>query len=107
MCVQGKSPRIVYEMWKGCNMWKEIDRASNRITYAAQLGPVGCLVLVVIEHSSGVDLSENSTTVTSESSTITFVPGIAIQVDSFGKWVLNPLPGYGQTPTDLSTPEHE
>ena len=88
-------------------MWKEIDRASNRVTYAAQLGPVGCLVLVVIEHSSGYP-SERTDAIKSESSTITFVPGIAIQVDSFGKWELNPLPGYGQTPSsDFPSPEHE
>ena len=86
-------------------MWKIIDRAANRVTYAAQLGPVGCLVLVVIEHSSGYP-SERTDDIKSESSTITFVPGIAIQVDSSGKWTLNPLPGYGQIPTDLP-PEPE
>ena len=82
-------------------MWKTIDKVQNRITYAAQLGTIGCLVLVVIEHSSGGYPSEESE-IRSESSTITFVPGVSMQPDTFGNIQLVPMAGYGRLPTDLS-----
>lgn len=80
-------------------MWKLIDRVENRVTYASQLGSIGCLVLVVIECDSGYPSEKKD--VKSESSAITFVPGISMQPDSFGNIKLEPMAGYGQFPTDL------
>lgn len=73
-------------------MWKMIDQIEGRITSAVQLGIIGCLVLVESIHSNETGVS----------STITFVPGVALQPDSFGKFQLTPMAGYGQLPpTDL------
>lgn len=73
-------------------MWKLIDTESNdvaipRRTYAAQIGPIGCLILV--ETVGGA-------------STV-FVPGVSVIRDTKsegGHFKLAPVAGYGQVPTE-------
>lgn len=65
-----------------------IDKEFNRFTYASEVGNLGCLVLVETKLNTGYNgVGEDSKT---ESSTITFVPGISMKLDCDNKIHLLP-----------------